>query len=96
MIDYDKTKKDDLSVIAQITSLGNITESSLYKRLAQVKKEINSFKEKNKKAADMGGVKEQARDVDQNINPERVNGYNGGMYNVTVSVFNQENIQSYE
>ena len=25
-----------------------------------------------------------------------MNGYNGGMYNVTVSVFNQENIQSYE
>lgn len=48
MIDYDKTKKDDLSVIAQTTSLGNITESSLYKSLAQFKKEINSFKEKNK------------------------------------------------
>lgn len=48
LLDYDKTKKDDLSVIAQTTSLGNITESSLYKSLAQFKKEINSFKEKNK------------------------------------------------
>lgn len=46
VIDYDKNKRDDLSVIAQTTSLGNITTSSLEHNLSQFKKEINSFKEK--------------------------------------------------
>ena len=44
----DKKKRDDLSVIAQTTSLGNITTSSLKHNLSQFKKEINSFKTNNK------------------------------------------------
>jgi hypothetical protein len=48
VIDYDKSKRDDLSVIAQTTSLGNITTSSLEHNLSQFKKEINTFKQKNK------------------------------------------------
>ncbi len=43
VIDFNKNKRGDLSVIAQTTSLGNITESSLNNNLSQFKKEINSF-----------------------------------------------------
>lgn len=35
-------------------------------------------------------------DVDQNIKLNYMNGYSGGAYNVAVSVFNQENIKTYE
>ncbi len=34
-------------------------------------------------------------DFEQNINPVYLNGYEGGIYNVSVSVFNQEDIDSY-
>ena len=47
VIDYDKSKRADLSEVAQTTSLGSITESSLEHNLSQFKKEINSFREKN-------------------------------------------------
>ena len=46
VIDFDNNKRNDLSVIAQTTSLGNITESFLNYNLSQLKKEINSFKQK--------------------------------------------------
>lgn len=46
VIDFNKKKRNDLSVIAQTTSLGNITESFLNYNLSQLKKEINSFKQK--------------------------------------------------
>lgn len=48
VIDYDAKKRNDLSVIAENVNLGNITVSFLNKNLSQFKKEINSFKEKNK------------------------------------------------
>jgi hypothetical protein len=35
-------------------------------------------------------------DVDQHIKLNYMNGYSGGAYNVAVSVFNQENIKTYE
>ena len=47
VIDFDKNKRNDLSVIAQTTSLGNITESFLNYNLSQFKKEINRFKQNN-------------------------------------------------
>ena len=48
VIDYDKSKRADLSEVAQTTSLGSITESSLEHNLSQFKKEINTFKQKNR------------------------------------------------
>lgn len=47
VIDFDKKKRGELSEVAQTTSLGSITESSLSKSLSQFKKEINSYKNKN-------------------------------------------------
>ena len=47
VVDFDFKRKDDLSVIAEDASLGNITESSLEYNLAQFKKEINTYKENN-------------------------------------------------
>lgn len=41
VIDFDKNKRGDLPVIAQTTSLGNITESSLNNNLSQFKKKVN-------------------------------------------------------
>lgn len=48
VIDFDKNKRADLTEVAQTTSLGSITVSSLEHNLSQFKKEINSFKAKNK------------------------------------------------
>lgn len=47
VIDFDKNKKDDLTEVAQTTSLGSITVSSLEHNLSQFKKEINTYKENN-------------------------------------------------
>ena len=47
VIDFDKKKRGELSEVAQTTSLGSITESSLNKSLSQFRKEINSYKNKN-------------------------------------------------
>ena len=48
VIDLDKKTRDALSVIAERTGLGNVTEASLANSLAQFRKEIKTFKEKNK------------------------------------------------
>ena len=48
VIDYKKEKRTDLSVIAQLTRLGNITESSLNNSLSEFRKKVNSFREKKK------------------------------------------------
>ena len=47
VLDFNKKRESDLSVIAQSAGLGNITRSSLNKNLAQFKKEVNRFREKN-------------------------------------------------
>ena len=47
VLDNNKKRESDLSVIAQSAGLGNITVSSLNKNLAQFKKEVNRFREKN-------------------------------------------------
>ena len=47
VIDFDNNKRNDLSEVAQTTSLGSLTESSLNNNLSQFKKEINSFKQNN-------------------------------------------------
>lgn len=48
VVDYNKEKRTDLSVIAQHTRLGNITERSLNSSLSEFRKKVNSFREKNK------------------------------------------------
>ena len=48
IVDFDRKKiRDDLSVIAQRTRLGNITEKSLNDNLSQFRKKVNQFREKN-------------------------------------------------
>ena len=48
VLDYNEKRRDDLSVIAKPTRLGNITKSSLEKSIAQFRKKVNAFKEKIK------------------------------------------------
>lgn len=48
VLDFDKNKRTGLSVIAQRTRLGNITEGSLAESISQFRKKINAFKQKNK------------------------------------------------
>ena len=48
VLDYNEKRRDDLSVIAKPTRLGNITKSSLEKSISQFRKKVNAFKEKNK------------------------------------------------
>lgn len=48
VLDYNAKKRDDLSVIAESAGLGNITKSSLEHNLSRFRKEVNSFREKNK------------------------------------------------
>jgi len=48
VFDLDKKMRDALSVIAERTRLGDITETSLKESLSQFRKEIKTFKEKNK------------------------------------------------
>ena len=45
--DFDTKKREDLSVIAKQAGLGDITEKSLTNSLAQFKKEVKAFREKN-------------------------------------------------
>ncbi|MBR3136558.1 MAG: hypothetical protein IKG32_06085 [Clostridia bacterium] len=47
VLQFDKEKEGTPSVIAHTVSMGNITAASLNKNVAQFKKEVNSFKEKN-------------------------------------------------
>ena len=48
VISFNKKMREHLSVNTKATSLGIITEKSLADNLAQFRKEINSFREKNK------------------------------------------------
>ena len=48
VLNYNVKKRDDLSVIAESAGLGNITKSSLENNLSRFKKEVKSFREKNK------------------------------------------------
>ena len=48
MLDFDKKRREDLSVIAKSAGLGNITEASLKKSVAQFRKFVNSFREEHK------------------------------------------------
>ena len=78
VIDYKKEKRTDLSVIAQHTRLGNITESSLNKSLSEFRKKVNRFREKRNikysfskeetdmllKAMENGGMIEKAVDTE--------------------------------
>lgn len=48
VFDFDKKMRDALSVIAEQARLGDITETSLTDSLTQFRKEIKTFKEKNK------------------------------------------------
>ena len=47
VMDYNKKERSHLSVIAQPAGLGNITEASLKKNLAQFQKEVKQFRESN-------------------------------------------------
>lgn len=44
IISYDKIISDSLPVIAQRSGLGNVTELSLKKNVAQFQKEVNDFR----------------------------------------------------
>ena len=48
VLDYNKKGGYDLSVIAQQARLGDITEASLKSSIAQFRKDVNTFREKNK------------------------------------------------
>ena len=48
VLDFQKNKRTDLSVIAKQARLGDITEDSLKDSIARFRKEINDFKQKNK------------------------------------------------
>ena len=48
VLGYNKKRGNDLSVIANPAGVGNITETFLRKNLAQFRKEVKAFKEKNK------------------------------------------------
>ena len=48
VIDFDKKMRDSLSVIANQARVGDITEASLNANLSHFRKEIKSFREKNK------------------------------------------------
>ena len=48
IISYDKEISDGLPVIAQHSRLGNVTESSLNKNLAQFQQEVKDFRARNK------------------------------------------------
>lgn len=48
VFDFDKKMRDALSVIAEQARLGDITDTSLDDSLTQFRKEIKTFKEKNK------------------------------------------------
>lgn len=66
VLDYNKKERSSLSVIAQPAGLGNITDASLKKNLAQFQKEVKRFKEGNniryqlRSAAD---VEQEIRDL---------------------------------
>lgn len=45
---FDKKRGNDLSVIAQRTRLGNITEASLNNSVARFKRFVNEYKQKTK------------------------------------------------
>lgn len=48
VLGFDKKRREDLSVIAKSAGLGNITEASLEKSVAQFRQFINGFREKNR------------------------------------------------
>lgn len=49
VLDFDRKKlRADLPVIAQDTTLGNVTDSALKKRVSQFQKDVNRFKKDNK------------------------------------------------
>lgn len=47
VLDFNKKERSSLSVIAQPAGLGNITDASLKKNLAQFQKEVKRFRESN-------------------------------------------------
>ena len=48
VLDFDKKRREDLSVIAKSAGLGNITEASLRESLAHFRKFVKTFREENK------------------------------------------------
>ena len=48
VLQFDKEKKGNLSVIAHAVNMGNITASALNINVAQFKKEVNAFRQKNR------------------------------------------------
>ncbi len=48
VLQFNKEKEGNLSVMAHTVSMGDITESSLKKNVAQFRKEVNAIKEKNR------------------------------------------------
>lgn len=62
VISYDKEMSDSLPVIAKRSRLGNITASSLNDNVAQFRKEVNDFREKNKINYQKWAVEETAEE----------------------------------
>ena len=58
VLSYDKEMRDVLPVTAQLSTLGSITETSLKQNVSQFRKEVKSFKEKNKIKYSMRGQDE--------------------------------------
>ncbi len=48
VLDFDKKRREDLSVIAKSAGLGNITEASLKESLSHFRKFVNTFREENR------------------------------------------------
>ena len=47
VIDFNKKERQNLSEVAQSVGLGDITDASLKKNLAQFQKEVKRFRESN-------------------------------------------------
>mgnify|MGYP004518242477 CR=1 FL=1 len=63
VMDYNKKERSNLSVIAQPAGLGNITEASLKKNLAQFQKEVKQFRESNNIRYQLKSATELEREV---------------------------------
>lgn len=70
VMDYNKKERSNLSVIAQPAGLGNITEASLKKNLAQFQKEVKQFRESNNIRYQLKSATELEREV-QELKKER-------------------------
>lgn len=63
VLDFNKKERQNLTVIAQPAGLGNITDASLKKNLAQFQKEVKRFRESNNIRYQLKSATELEREV---------------------------------